>query len=53
MLYINKCYHTNGTEMDKDFKLKITDKAAEELLDFLSKTTTYSQNFEGKIRNTA
>lgn len=52
-MYINKCYHIDGTEMDKNYKIEETNKIAEELLDFLAHTGVYSQNTEEDVQNIA
>lgn len=57
MLYINKCYHVDGTEMKKDYKLGVKNKVAQELLEFLSHTEIFAQKLEleeeNKMRDTA
>ncbi|MCI8604359.1 MAG: hypothetical protein HFE79_09500 [Ruminiclostridium sp.] len=50
---INKCYHADGREMEKDYKIKPTDKIAEELLNFLAQTVSNAQNDEQYDKNTA
>lgn len=35
-LFINKCFHINGVEMNKNFKLNIDDEDSYELVQFLT-----------------
>ena len=35
-LFLNKCFHINGVEMNKNFKLNIDDEDSYELVQFLT-----------------
>lgn len=49
-MYINKCYHIDGKEMDKNYKLSPESKIGKQLTDFLSEKKILSFQVD-KIKN--